>query len=246
MLASLKNHPFAVQAHFDRSLVLAYAVPGEDLSKLLPPCLTPDLFDGRLGFLAAAMVRTKALRPKGFPKFLGNDFLLIGYRIFVNYVTSEGKRLRGLYILGSETDKATMAFMGNIFTHYHYQQRDMRLDVEGEFMRVENPGSGLQVKARVPEGEIALPEGSPFKDWKEARRFAGPLPFTFTYDAVKQEVLIIEGLRDNWTPRPVEVLEHRVGFFDQFGLSGLQLANAFLVQDIPYEWKKGRRDPWKG
>ena len=113
-------------------------------------------------------------------------------------------------------------------------------------MRVENPGSGLQVKARVPEGEIALPEGSPFKDWKEARRFAGPLPFTFTYDAVKQEVLIIEGLRDNWTPRPVEVLEHRVGFFDQFGLSGLQLANAFLVQDIPYEWKKGRRDPWKG
>jgi hypothetical protein len=54
--------------------------------------------------------------------------------------------------------------------------------------------------------KIALPEGSPFADWKEARRFAGPLPFTFTYTAKKKQVLIIEGVRENWKPEPVRVI----------------------------------------
>jgi hypothetical protein len=50
-----------------------------------------------------------------------------------------------------------------------------------------------------------LPEHSPFADWKEARRFAGPLPFTFTYNKDTKEVLFIEGVRQNWTPNPVKV-----------------------------------------
>ena len=93
--------------------------------------------------------------------------------------------------------------------------------------------------------EIALPKASPFKDWKEARRFAGPLPFTFTYDAEKKEVLIIEGVREDWIPKPVTVIESKVGFVDSLQLEGAVLASAFVIHDIPYYWKKGRKDKWK-
>lgn len=246
MVSSLKNHPFAVEAFFDTSLVLTYAVPKEAVAPLLPECLTPDTFQDRWAFVAAAMVKTKNLRPKGFPAFMGNDFVLTGYRIFVRYTTSQGKRLRGLYILRSETDKPRMSFFGNIFTHYHYKTTDIDFTSSGSIINVKSIQSKLNVTVDVNEtADIPLPTGSPFQEWKEARRFAGPLPFTFTYKAETKEVLIIEGVREDWTPRPVRVLHHESGFIDQLNLHPIVLANAFIIKDIPYYWKKGKIDLWK-
>ena len=83
--------------------------------------MTLDTFKDQWAFIAVAMVQTSGLRPKGFPRFLGRDFFLIGYRIFVRFTTKEGKRLRGLYIIKSETNSEIMKFAGNIFTHYNYK-----------------------------------------------------------------------------------------------------------------------------
>ncbi len=109
-MLSLKNHPFAVEAFFENSLVLTYAVPKEHLQCLIPPCLELDTFEDKWGFVAVALVQTKDLRPKGAPKFMGNDFFLAGFRIFVKFHNNRGKRLRGLYILKSETNKRKMSF----------------------------------------------------------------------------------------------------------------------------------------
>jgi hypothetical protein len=245
MLGFLKDHPFAVESYFDTSLVLTYAIPKEELLEFIPECLSLDTYEDRWAFIAVAMVKTRHLRPKGFPKFLGNDFVLIGYRIFVKYNTSYGKWLRGLYILRSETDKAKMALLGNVFTHYKYHKTDISFNRNGNQVGVLSTKSNLSVKVEEGDGEIALPVGSPFKDWKDARRFAGPLPFTFTYDSDKQEVLIIEGVREDWTPKPVKVIESNVGFVDTLQLKGAVLANAFVISNIPYYWKKGRKDKWK-
>mgnify|MGYP003497522576 FL=1 len=103
-MLSLKNHPFAVETFFKSSLVLTYAVPKEELKNLIPECLQLDTFNDQWAFVAVAMVDTKNLRPKGFPRFMGNDVILTGYRIFVRYIDNAGKRLRGLYILKSETN----------------------------------------------------------------------------------------------------------------------------------------------
>src|SRR4051812_40287636 len=197
MLNFLKDHPFAVESYFDTSLVLTYAVPKKQLEKFIPECLMLDTFEGKWAFIAVAMVKTRHLRPRGFPKFLGNDFVLTGYRIFVRYNTSYGKRLRGLYIIRSETDKAKMALLGNVFTHYNYQKTDISFNANANQIEVVSTKSNLSVKVEVSDSEIALPVKSPFKQWKEARRYAGPLPFTFTYDSDKQEVLIIEGVRQD-------------------------------------------------
>jgi uncharacterized protein YqjF (DUF2071 family) len=245
MLSYLKDHPFAVESFFDTSLVLTFAVPKEELQSLIPECLALDTFGDKWAFLAVAMVKTKDLRPKGFPKVFGNDFVLTGYRIFVRYVTNEGKRLRGLYIIRSETDKTKMAFMGNIFTHYNYQKTDIAFVNTDDNITVASKQSGLDVIVKIPKGDIKLPKDSPFKDWKEARRFAGPLPFTFTYNQKTKEVLIIEGVRQDWAPTAVEVIQSNVGFINTLDLNNVVLANAFVVKDIPYFWKKGRKDLWK-
>lgn len=245
MSSFLKDHPFAVEAYFDSSTVLAFAVPKEQLEALIPECLALDTFDDQWGFIAMAMVETKHLRPKGFPKFMGNDFSLIGFRIFVRYHTSWGKRLRGLYIIKSETNKKKMEFFGNIFTHYKYTTTDISQKLHSEFIEIASEKSKFKITLDQSDTEVTLPENSPFTTWKEARRFAGPLPFTFTYNESKKEVLIIEGVRSNWTPTPLKVLNHSVSFVDHLKLDGLVLANAFKVEQVPYSWKKGKKDIWK-
>lgn len=245
MMSFLKNHPFAVEAFFESSVVLTFAVPKEEVQHLIPECLELDVFENKWAFIALAMVQTKGLRPKGFPKFLGNNFFLIGYRVFVKYTTNKGKRLRGLYILKSETDKRKMEFMGNIFTHYNYSTTDIAKNMEGLETEIKSLRSDFTVKIRESDEAVSLPENSPFADWKTARRFAGPLPFTFTYNKNTQEVLIIEGVRENWIPVPVNVIKHQVSFIHALGLKGLVLANAFLIKNIPYQWKKGKIEIWK-
>ena len=181
MLSFLKNHPFAVEAFFESSLVFTFAIPKEQIQHLIPACLELDTHDNKWAFIAVAMVQTKSLRPKGFPKILGNDFFLIGYRVFVRFTNKVGKSLRGLYILKSETDKKKMEYFGNIFTHYNYTTTDIHQNSQNGVTEISSNNSGFKVRIENANDEnISLPVGSPFTDWKEARRFAGPLPFTFT------------------------------------------------------------------
>lgn len=245
MLSFLKNHPFAVEAFFESSIVLTFAVPKEELQTLLPACLTLDTFNDKWAFVAVAMVQTKGLRPKGFPAFLGNDFFLIGYRIFVRYTNNRGKNLRGLYILKSETDKKKMEFLGNIFTHYNYTTTDIKEKTTNNTINVSAMQSSLNINVQIGTEDIGLPALSPFVDWKEARKFAGPLPFTFTYNEAKKEVLIIEGVRQNWTPMPLKVLDYNIPFLQELQLKEPVLANAFIIKDIPYYWKKGKIEIWE-
>lgn len=245
MLSFLKNHPFAVEAFFENSLVLTFAVLKEQLETKIPECLQLDIFNDKWAFVAIAMVQTKDLRPKGFPRFMGNDFFLIGYRVFVRYTNKAGKHLRGLYILKSETDKRKMEFLGNIFTHYNYTTTDILQKENIDSKEISSSKSKFKVIIDKTEEEVSLPENSPFTDWKEARRFAGPLPFTFTYNAAVKEVLIIEGVRQNWTPAPVKVIDYDFDFLNSIKLENPILANAFVIKNIPYHWKKGKIELWK-
>ena len=241
----LKNHPFAVQAHFDSSIVLTFAIPKEQLQNCIPECLELDVFDNKYAFIAIAMVQTKELRPKGFPKFMGNNFFLIGYRIFVRYTNSEGKRLRGLYILKSETNTKKMEYLGNIFTHYNYTTTDILHETKNGIRTIKSQKSKFNLKMDSVAENVSLPPNSPFANWKEARKFAGPLPFTFTYNEPKKEVLIIQGLRENWIPKPLKVIDYQFDFLKNSNFKNAILANAFIIENIPYEWKKGKIDPWK-
>jgi len=241
----LKNHPFAVEAFFDSSLVLTFAVPKSQLETLIPKYLKLDTFENKWAFIAIAMVQTTGLRPQGFPKYFGNNFFLIGYRIFVCYINNAGKRLRGLYIIKSETDKKRMEFLGNIFTHYNYTTTDIQAITTGNLKTIKSEKSKFCLTIeKSADQEVFLPPHSPFTNWKDARKFAGPLPHTFTCNEKSREVLIIEGVRQNWKPTPVKVESYHFDFLHNLRLQDMVLANAFEITNIPYHWKKGRIEKW--
>ena len=244
MLSWLKTHPFAVEAFFEHSLVLTFAAPVTEIQALLPAPLVADTFAERWGFVAVALVQTRDLRPKGFPAWLGHDFYLIGYRVFVRYQSADGKRLRGLYILGSQTDKPGMTALGNLFTHYRYQTVDIASQQTAGRLDIRSQQAEFRVTLVPPTAKVMLPAQSPFATWQEARRFAGPLPFTFSVDSDASRMLIVEGVRQNWEPQPVAVEQYQVGFLNHLKLSNPILANAFALHDVPYHWKKGRTEAW--
>lgn len=246
-LAWLRRHPFPVEAYFDRSVVLTYSFPPEVLRDLVPRRLTLDTFQGKHAFVAVAAVQTRRLRPKGFPRWLGRDFLLMGYRIFVRYENRSGRRLRGLYILRSETDRGSMAAAGNLLTRYRYVRTDVRMTDDGNRTEVRCAPTGLLVRVdRREDPAVPLPAGSPFESWAEARPFAGPLPFTFSVEGDGDRVVVIEGVRSHWEPRPVQVLEHRVPFVEALTGQAPTLASAFVVAKVPYWWRKGVVERWTG
>jgi uncharacterized protein YqjF (DUF2071 family) len=233
-----------VVARFERVVALSFAFREEILQSLVPDAMEMDTYQG-FGFLTVAMVWTKRLRPAGFPEFLGQDFFLVGYRVFVRLREESGRRLRGLRIVRSETDKRRMVLLGNLTTRYRYRHVKLRLQESGSETRVETTladGARTLDLAFEPAGDsVSLPEGSPFGDWHTARLFAGPMPFTFSPED-DGSFVVIEGSRQDWVPRPVRVGHWFVSLFDEPPLRGTEpiLANAFTVQSVSYRWEKGR------
>jgi hypothetical protein len=239
-----RSNPFAVDAWFDRSCTLTFAVPQEEVARRLPTGLVPDTFADRWGFIAVAVVQTRDLRPAGFPKFLGSDFVLVGYRFFVRCTLASGRTLRGLYILRSETDSARMERLGNLFTRYRYVKTRVRVETQADHLNVHDSATGLSIRASLGDDPApGLPAASPFADWREARRFCGPMPFTFSIDEQRRQVRMVEGVRSAWTPHPVRVIDHTIPFLDTLGIPSPVLANAFVVENVPYHWKRGCSEP---
>ena len=247
MLHLLKRHPFPVQAFFRHSLVLTYAFPRECLEPLLPPRLALDSYRG-YSFVAIALVQAQRLRPSFLPAALGRDFFLSGYRIFVRLGNGAGS-LRGLRILRSDTNRGWLVRAGNFLTHYQYRLCQVELNERpGKIeWNIRTPGqeADLQVVARTDEATAPLPDGSPFLNIKDARRFAGPLPYTFDYEPRTHSMIRIRGVRQGWDPRPVRVEVLQNTFLRQEPFCGQRaiLANAFYVHDIPYRWDRGMRIP---
>ena len=240
----LKNHPFAVEAFFERSTVLTFAVAKGELESLIPAKFELDTYQDQYAFIAVAMVQATDLRPKGLPKFIGNDFFLVGYRIFVRYVNKEGRKMRGLYILKTETDKKKMALLGNIFTNYKYSISDITISDSSEITEYTSEKSQLNIIVNKSLNEVVLPINSPFDSWKSARRFAGPMPYTFSYEKNDNSVLIVKGVRQNWQPVPIEINRWKIDFLDQLELGNVVLANAFKIENVPYHWEKGYIEKW--
>jgi Uncharacterized conserved protein (COG2071) len=224
--------------------VLTYALPAAKLAPIIGPGLELDEYEG-WGFLAIALVETEALRPRGFPEWLGRDFFLSGYRVFTRFKSHGGQSLRGLRILRSDTNRRTMASLGNVFTHYNYTRAtvDLASDADRLEIRIRTPGreADLHVVADLGSRPAPLPATTPFRSTEDARRFVGPLPYTFDYEAATGKMVVIKGLRQAWDPQPVAVEVREATYLERPPLSGLgaRLANAFYLEGVPYAWKPG-------
>ncbi|MFE3682224.1 DUF2071 domain-containing protein [Streptomyces sp. NPDC059095] len=247
----LQRHPIPIRTHFAHSLVLTYALPPEQLAPLVPPGLALDTYtapDGtEHGFVAAAVVDARGLRPAGLPARIGADLVLTGYRVFTRFPTPSGRTMRGLRILRSDTGHRLMVAGGNLLSRYHYRLARIGSRALGdtlEFKVVSADGrADLHVRANLAGPPAPLPPGSPFADARAARRFAGPLPYTFEYEPQTRSMIVVKAVRPHWEPKPVTVEVPHLTFFDHGPLAGTRpvLANAFHVSDLDYGWEPGSR-----
>jgi len=241
-----QRHPLAMATHFRHSLVLAYAYPAEVLAPLVPPGLSLDTYDD-IGFVAIALVQTENLRPAGLPVWAGRDFVLSGYRLFVRHRDASGQLRRGLHILRSDTNRHAMVWGGNALTHYRYRYADIAWrEVPGALeIEIRTPGAeaDLHVRADLSSCPAPFPTGSPFAAQSDARRFAGPLPWTFDYEPQTHSIVMIRGRRSAWHPESIAVDVGECSFLRDPRFAGAQpvLANAFHVADIDYRWDRGSR-----
>jgi hypothetical protein len=191
----LMRHAVSIVAHFDWALAVTLAAPEASLRPLVSPGLSLDSCRGS-GFLAAACVRARRLRPRRIPEQMGLDFFLVGY----------------------------------------YAYRKVRASVErrGPELRIAT-SSGFDVKTN---DQAVLPPMSVFADWDEARRYAGPMPFTFASADGGRAVVRVEGSRVHWEPRPVALVCATIPFLSRIVPDAVPAA-AFLVEDVDYEWKRG-------
>jgi hypothetical protein len=76
-----------------------------------------------------------------------------------------------------------------------------------------------------------------------ARRFAGPLPYTFDYEVATKSIVVVKAHRTAWTPEPVAVHVTRQTFLERGPFAGTTpvLAQAFHVADLEYGWHRGVR-----
>jgi hypothetical protein len=212
------------------------------LQQLLPPGLMVDTYED-YGFIAIAMVQTRRLHPAFLPAALGVDFFLTGYRVFTRFAAKPS--LRGLRILRSDTDRLLMAVGGNLLTHYGYVHCRAAMEADGDRLRVtvSSPGAAadLDVVADLSSCPAPLPAGSPFANLEDARRFAGPLPYTFDYEPETNSIVMIKATRSRWEPQPIAVDVRKATFLDHppFNQVSPILANAFHVENVPYRWERG-------
>ncbi len=248
MLHRLRRHPWAIEAHLEWSLAIVYAIP-ESLARQLigTPGMEPDMYLDH-AFVAAAFVRTRRQRPLWMPRMFAEDFHLAGWRVFVRLTLPDGRSVRGLKILRSDTDSLRLVRAGAWLTHYGFHHCRMQTDRQGD---------AFKFKATLPGGKVlvdfdadlkpacSLPPGSPFPDLRTARRFAGPMPFTFSHEPETNSIIMVEGSRQHWEPRPIQVNVRHLHFFGQppFSDHPLTLANAFWVENVPYHWNRGKLLP---
>jgi hypothetical protein len=212
-----------------RLLFAHWLLPAAAVRPLVPPGLELDTWNGN-AFAAVALVEVERIRPAGAPRRLGIDAFMAGYRIFVRHGTS----LRGLRIVRSETDSRALALLGNVFTRYGWSHVPVAVSDDGDAFAVRTPTLELEADLR-PAG---LPDGSPFADLDEARRFAGPMPYTFEHEPETGALVVVRGVRGAWNPQPVSVRVARCDF-----CAGGTLANAFHVAGVDYRWNRGSTIP---
>ncbi|BCJ36421.1 hypothetical protein Athai_39240 [Actinocatenispora thailandica] len=244
MIERLRRHPVPMATRFGHSVVLSYALPAAVLAPLLPAGLRLDTYSG-FGFVAIGVVSTRRLRPAYLPSRIGLDAVLVGYRIMTAFGTPTGRTMRGLYVLRSDTDRRLLRLGANALTRYHYHQARIRDTSTDTCVRIDvstvDGRAELALRADI-SAESGLPEGSPFATMGDARRFAGPLPYTFDHEPSTGSIVVVKAFRSAWRPRPVAVTVPRPGFLVRGPFAGTRpvLANAFHVADLDYGWHRGR------
>lgn len=160
-----------VRSTFSRSTILIFAYDVGYLQALLPPGLTVDS-DGSIGFLAVAYVDSRSLRPAAVKREIGIGFRLRELLIFCSYTNRSGRRMNGLFLLGSSVSSGVAWIGSKLLTPYvsvEYRKLVIAEGSDRSSTTVSDRNALLIECSRLPEGQSAGSiDTSIFETWSAA------------------------------------------------------------------------------
>lgn len=229
-----RNGRLAITSTFFTNTILMYSCEPDDLQRFLCPGINVDVIGGR-GHLAVAFVDQRDFRPRGLPHQAGSDFFMVEHLAFVTYESSDGRRMRGLYLLQSDTPSTLACIGSRIFSHYRFRKIDLTVNETGNTRRFTSAKAGIDVT-------IALDAHNEGEVWADYKQLSKPRSFNFQYLKRSNATLVIRGVLKGWKPRPATVLKADIAAVDEMGIAFDGPPKAIEVDDVEYSWRNSRID----
>ena len=231
-----RNSRLAITSTFYSNTILMYSCDPADLQQILCPGIEVDVIGDR-GHLAVAFVDQRDFRPRGFPRWAGRDFFMIEYLAFVTYRSSDGRQMRGLYLLQSDTPSVLACIASRIFSHYRFRKIDLDTTDTNGTRRFTSAKAGVDVSIELDDQHDLGTE-----HWANYDELVKPRSFNFQHLKRSDSTLVVRGVLKGWTPRPTTVLHADVATIAGLGIKFDGPPKAIEVEDVQYLWRNSRID----
>lgn len=253
----LGKNPLTMVGTLDRCWLFTYQTPLDEARPLVPPALELVTREG-CAFWNVVVCHLRAMRPKGFPAFLGASYWHVAYRLYVSLHPAEGRPIEGLYFARSDADSRLMVLAGNLLTDFRFHPAAVRitedpaprpLDInrsaapavcQTSLLRIaiDSPDAPAQMTLdRIQSPE--LPPHSAFSSLEEAAAFLKYKPFGISLTRRGQaNVVAIRRDEAAWRSRLVQVVSADWRFFEG---NTVRPEICYEVAPIDYQWNRGRQ-----
>lgn len=231
--------PPEIEGRIERRLLVNYRVDPAWLSRVLPEPFRPQVVRGA-GVAGICLIRLGALRPRGFPGWVGLTSENAAHRVAVEWDTAAGPRT-GVYIPRRDSDSAVNVLVGGRFYPGRHHRADFEVDEQEDTFRVackaRDGSSQVDVSVRLAD---ELRGSRLFADLAEASSFfeAGSTGYSATRQAGRFDGL---GLKTSaWKVDATSVNHAHSTFFDgqtAFPAGSAELDSALLMRNVPVLWQ---------
>ena len=227
-----------LQGTIRRRLLLNYRVAPDLIARFLPAPLQPATH--RCWAIAGiCLIRVDAVRPKGFPRFLGVDSENTALRVAVQWF--EGAALKhGVYVIRRDTDQRINAWAGGrLFPGVNHLADFESLETETQLkmrVRTQDPSHHLLLHARET---THWPAESVFDNADEASAFHRAGSIGISESRVTGRYEAMELRTEGWATTIMEAAQVQSAFFNdtaRFPVGTVELDHLLVMRNQPNTW----------
>lgn len=207
----------------------------DQLQEFVCPGVVVDVVGGR-GHVAVAFVDQRDFRPRFLPRFLSYDFFMVEYLAFVTFQSSDGRRMRGLYLIRSETPSSFACIASRVFSHYNFRKIDLNITETETTKRFTSTKAGIDVSIKLDDQQ------SDGHSWENYYELSKPRSFNFQHLARSGATLVIRGVLKGWAPQPAKVVRCHMDTVTSLGIRFDSPPHAIHVSEVDYLWRNSRID----
>jgi hypothetical protein len=240
----LAKNPLTLLGTIDRCWLFVYQTPESEARALVPAALELVTRDG-CAFWNIVACRLRAMRPRGFPAFVGVSCWHVAYRFYVRFHPAAGPPIEGLYFVRSDCDSRLMTMMGNALTDFRFHTAGVEVTETDALVQITIRSPDAPARATVDRAKPAeLPPHSSFSSLEEAAAYLKYKPFGISLDAAgNANVAAIRRDEAAWKSRLVDVISAEWQFFEG---KTVRPEICYEVEPIDYQWNRGRIVPGRG